>query len=509
MLKKEFIERVMKETNRNSETLGRNIRIVQSYFGLGSQSAPTLDSVAQEFNIRSRQRVKQILSENFLNRLNQEYMTAAAKINSLITGSKVYLIEELKDELCNAGYMDELVSTSGLLNFLRAFEMCDEYDVYNSELNKASKGEIEGNEVCWMMEKKEQQKINKIYKKIRSYPGVNGLCNLAEVFLKKKFNETHYPLMKSLIISSKTSWVYEGKDNELWYLFENRVNVMINTMEKCKNVSKNVRIDILADILHHVITKRSSNFTPPSADLIVQYLRNSKYVIMHDDFAKLEVETTELMDIEREVLNYYSSYNSQGVAYSEISDFLEKLNFSQGYIRKALFHSPFIYVDRNRGRGNFRLLLASQFENKDLPSASAYEDFKQQLKLLKGDTDIAVGAKARKEQVLLRRWLFKNKETETCAICGKLVSVKALVTAHKKKRSLCSEGERTDPHIVMPLCLYGCDYLYEHGFIKVVEGVVVKHHIENLQKSEKDYVELLNGRQLDKRWLEGNPTYFL
>ena len=105
-------------------------------------------------------------------------------------------------------------------------------------------------------------------------------------------------------------------------------------------------------------------------------------------------------------------------------------------------------------------------------------------------------------------WLFKGKETEECAICKKKFSVKSLVTAHKKKRKDCAENERTDPYIVMPLCVFGCDYLYEKRLIYIDSGVVKA--IDNLESysSELGYIESVKGRNIDSRWLKGSDSYF-
>ena len=103
------------------------------------------------------------------------------------------------------------------------------------------------------------------------------------------------------------------------------------------------------------------------------------------------------------------------------------------------------------------------------------------------------------------QWLFEGKETETCALCGRQFAVVALVTAHKKRRADCNEGERRDPHIVMPLCQFGCDYLYERQHIYVEEGIVRRGVPLQSGGVEDAHAHELVGRQLEERWLEGNP----
>ena len=46
-----------------------------------------------------------------------------------------------------------------------------------------------------------------------------------------------------------------------------------------------------------------------------------------------------------------------------------------------------------------------------------------------------------------------------------------LVAAHIKKRSVCSDDERRDlRHVAMLACSFGCDALYESGWITVDEN---------------------------------------
>ena len=49
-----------------------------------------------------------------------------------------------------------------------------------------------------------------------------------------------------------------------------------------------------------------------------------------------------------------------------------------------------------------------------------------------------------------------------------------LVAAHIKKRAACSLEEKKDyKSIVMPMCSFGCDYLYERGYIAVSDGKII------------------------------------
>lgn len=80
-----------------------------------------------------------------------------------------------------------------------------------------------------------------------------------------------------------------------------------------------------------------------------------------------------------------------------------------------------------------------------------------------------------REQATLRRCLFRDAVTAQCALCGEFYPVRFLWAAHIKKRSLCTDSERRDlSHIAMPACVFGCDALFETGFISVGEdGAII------------------------------------
>lgn len=79
--------------------------------------------------------------------------------------------------------------------------------------------------------------------------------------------------------------------------------------------------------------------------------------------------------------------------------------------------------------------------------------------------------KYRKEQGELRRVLVSGGTTARCALCGDLFPVGFLVAAHIKKRALCSDAERRDlRNVAMLACQFGCDHLYEHGYVTVGES---------------------------------------
>jgi hypothetical protein len=125
-----------------------------------------------------------------------------------------------------------------------------------------------------------------------------------------------------------------------------------------------------------------------------------------------------------------------------------------------------------------------------------------------GDLSRPVTAEQRGEQSALRRLLFGSATTAICAICGEIYPVRFLVAAHIKMRSLCSDEERRDlANVAMPACQFGCDVLFETGYISVDRDgkiVVAASEIEGLLA---DQLARLQGRPCFS-FTENNQHYF-
>ena len=87
-----------------------------------------------------------------------------------------------------------------------------------------------------------------------------------------------------------------------------------------------------------------------------------------------------------------------------------------------------------------------------------------------GELDVRAQVKVRTEQGKLRRLLADNRETAPCALCGDEFPLEFLVAAHVKKRAACTDDERRKLRdIAMLACSFGCDVLYESGWVTVDE----------------------------------------
>ena len=128
--------------------------------------------------------------------------------------------------------------------------------------------------------------------------------------------------------------------------------------------------------------------------------------------------------------------------------------------------------------------------------------------LLKMDSvDGKVVSSQRREQAFLRRQLFKGKIKDKCAICGETFPVQFLCCSHIKKRCYCTLEEKKDyENIVISMCHFGCDKLYENGYIGVDNGVVKVLKWTNEEFVDDKLKSLENKNVIG--YTENNKKYF-
>jgi hypothetical protein len=89
------------------------------------------------------------------------------------------------------------------------------------------------------------------------------------------------------------------------------------------------------------------------------------------------------------------------------------------------------------------------------------------------DLDVERLTTTRREQALLRRVLFGGELVGECILCGRAFPCSLLVAAHIKPRAACTDQERRDfRNNVAPMCLFGCDALFERRVVVVTDGKV-------------------------------------
>ena len=80
----------------------------------------------------------------------------------------------------------------------------------------------------------------------------------------------------------------------------------------------------------------------------------------------------------------------------------------------------------------------------------------------------------RREQQRLRAALLRGRDEAECALCGEQYPARFLWASHIKKRAAATDEEARDiPRVAMLACIFGCDALFEDGYVSVENGTVV------------------------------------
>jgi hypothetical protein len=198
-----------------------------------------------------------------------------------------------------------------------------------------------------------------------------------------------------------------------------------------------------------------------------------------------------------EYIYFLDEVQNQRISYGQLNDLL-------GYESKNNFQQALV-LDAAKGTTVIAALDLESAIYEPAPSRESY------LKAVEPSEETAldkvVTAKARTEQSYLRYVNFKQHKYAVCGICHKEFPISFLVAAHIKKRQDCSDEERRDyEHITMPMCKFGCDELYEKGYIGVDVKVIVAND-ENLSSVVLDYLSAIEGNDCEY-WNNDTAEYF-
>ena len=505
---RDFLDRRIKEHAGVDKE--RNIELICQYYGFGDLEFPTLEEVAQRFDsIGTRERVRQIIANNFRRVVTSDDIPSAQLFLNILVSRSYWLSSDLDDTLAQEGIAGDSFSLPSLLRLINDLKLEHSFVELSPDLQSASRSTFRGATEYYLARKQDVSHLRTLMQRAKTFPGLKGTARFEDLVSTDDSFVEHRELILQIIRRDPGSWVMEREDG-FWYLFEDRDNTLINLARKALTAYETCDLSRLAQSADGALRRRQNRFVRPPVDLIEDYLRTSRHFAAQETTLRRSptFKPFRLNEIEEDLLQFLRA--NREVRYRPAKDFLESRGHSSENIVFALTMSPLVYIDKTLGR---RLYTYQTVEPLDVgrpeePSPNQrYFTYRDRLHELR-DTDSTSQQSARREQHILSQWLFEEKETERCALCGREFAVDALVAAHKKRRADCNEGERRDPHIAMPLCKFGCDYLYEQRHIFVENGTVERGVSFSSDGVEKAYVDKLVGRPLEDRWLEGRPDYF-
>ncbi|MGC0121261.1 hypothetical protein [Pseudoalteromonas piscicida] len=491
-----------------SSNKSRDAKAVLLNYGFGDIAWPTLEKIGEQLSIGTRERVRQVLNSTFKTKASIEHFPILKVALEEIRKVDFESIPEIRKRLTSLGVISPSTRIRGLLNLGMDLRAIGSYEFVDHNLNKLARSEAEFDEKTFLSTKSALIELKKTFKKANTLPGLLGLAN--KIYLKNEIgSEAAERVWRFMELSAEVEVIQDGEQH--WYIFEDRDNTLVNSCKKIASVSTTNNIQILADSLRNSLRRRTQKYDYPSSKVIRKWIYQSKWFELTEGEALFLGSPTPLTEIEQTVVQYLEDNGPS--MYPPLKNHLLRLGFSKPNIDKAVPTSPLVYVDKTDMRKKFTYTVISKARYSTKSSADfddRYRVFSNRLKrlLTTGGPEVSREVLLRREQSILRDWLFNGKLTESCAICGKEYSIAALVTAHKKKRADCTDSEKTDPRIVFPLCLFGCDFLYEAGMVRVVNGKVVSFCKDNAQTTDILMAKAVDGNALDERWIEGKASYF-
>jgi hypothetical protein len=115
----------------------------------------------------------------------------------------------------------------------------------------------------------------------------------------------------------------------------------------------------------------------------------------------------------------------------------------------------------------------------------------------------------RGEQAALKRRLL-HAGSGQCALCGRSLPGTFLIAAHIKKRAMCSDDEKRDlANIAMLACTFGCDAVYEHGYVTVApQGAIQVSPLAAAIPEVEAYIQQKLAGRMVSWWKPDREPYF-
>lgn len=185
----------------------------------------------------------------------------------------------------------------------------------------------------------------------------------------------------------------------------------------------------------------------------------------------------------------------------------ERYNRILGYSKNNIIQGFQVFDEEKSLKLLETLDLGSETYTPEVDKEELEEDIEEEIEF-EGDVDSETKSVQRREQRYLRKNLFGDDKYTSCGICNEEYPVAFLTAAHIKKRAKCDPEEKKDiENIAMPMCRFGCDDLYEKGYITVEDGEVVRLLDEPVTDTVKDYINEIVGNDCDY-WDEDTKEYF-
>ena len=530
-------------SQRDPSMNARNVAMILYLYGLDGVTEPTLELTAERFGSLTKGRPHQIFKKA-KDALCGAELSSIEGFVDLVSEAPSWLSSELATSLLERDLVDEPFSISGLLRLAIDSGAAVDYTILPPDLSGAEKhrkrkggadwvaGVEEKHEAFFILNHERVSHAKRLLTHARKFHKKYGLARVDLLLDEPECSDIshRHRILEQLLQASEDAWV--GSDGgRTWYLFDDQQHVFKNVADKVFSVTDACNSSHLAEACRRYLAGRKGKSYPyPLAprSLIRRYFETSTAFVASDAQIRYPSRGRESLGAVEKDLVACLKASPEGATGADIGAYLRARGHSRYSISGVTGKSPLARRVGERRRSGYTYFLVGADPDRSDRSVTeggrgvdqGYVRCKKDLDRL-AQTDRDAATKRRLEQRILRTWLFEGKDEERCALCGRTYVIarrerrlgqfephSALVAAHKKKRTLCNPAERRDPHIVMPLCLFGCDFVYENRHVVVCDGVAIRGDLEGCSEAVREYAEDLDGRKICDRWLAGKPWYF-
>ena len=512
-IEKELTDFLVYQTN-GSETANRDIEVVMHHYGFRDKFLPTYEETAHFAGLETKQRAEQIVSKYFKSIVEASDLPSLKRFRNILIREPYWQISELYKRCSRYKLIDGASGVQTILDLALKVGLNHNYEIYTNNFKKAAKTKPHLDSY-FVVDRTSIPKIRPLIRNAKNLPGQNGIANLRHLRQGSQIFREFEPLIRDFLSNMDHAWTKDEGD-DFWYIIEGfGRNPLQRYGRRVFSMIESADLDKLAESYRKALhehtgkPKGKRKYRHPPFRVIRDYLKASESYEVRNGLISYSGATEAPLDSEITVVGYLRS--NPDATSSEIRGYLNKEGHKYAKNLKRVFNSPF--VQESGTRKNYVYNLVGELKHDaieiidEIGSHDRYLHFKNRLDELE-DTDELDEHNRRKDQPILRSWLFENREFESCGICGCDYSINALVAAHKKKREECRDDERRDPHIVMPMCVFGCDFLYERGHIIITDGAVDAGLPVEHDGPEKEFVAKVINRRVDERWLQGPEGYF-
>jgi len=369
MVIQDEIAKAIKESANNNKKIDRNIEIILYYYGFGDIGWPTLQNIADKFEIGTRERVRQIINSMFRDRFSSSEFEFLGEIAAIIDNKDNSYIQSKKiaGKLGKGTFISIdsawkcVPSLRGLLNMLHDMGLCLDYNLCHRDLSPISRKDIDTLNVddTYIVNTKVITRLAKGVSRAKSLPNKTGLVSVENLKKEIDFTYAHSPLSKDemaillSIIKELSDSVFIPFEGDEYYLIEKRNNAVISNIKKSLFVSREVNSDRLAHVVSSALKERGAKYPYPSTELIELYIQNSSLLkVKGGVVTAIDKGDVPLSDIETAIVAKMKKLK-EGSSYGVIKEHLLGLQYSEPHIVKSVSNSPLVFVDRTRGRGNY------------------------------------------------------------------------------------------------------------------------------------------------------------